>query len=337
MKKRMFSFFSSVLTTVLILSGCSSSTPTRTNTQRADQKVTIKIAHESPASHPKGIWADTFKKAVEEKSGGKISVEVFHQGSLYPKEQAALEAVNQGIIQMSLGSTGYLSSIEPTFGVFDLPMLFPSQESLYKATDGKVGKELLDKLEAKGLKGLGYVANVPLDLFSKSPITSIDQISGQKIRVHTAELEKSVKTLGGNPITMPASEVYMALQQGVLQGVLTTVSYAAPNKLSEVVKNMTDIKISSIVYPIVINLDFWKGLSPENQKIIEEATQVAIKANRDDLEQIMGKHLKTLQDGGVKIHKLSADEHAKWKTKLHSIYDEFKDKQLLEKVNQAIK
>ncbi|MEX1031154.1 MAG: TRAP transporter substrate-binding protein [Paenibacillaceae bacterium] len=296
------------------------------------QKVTIKIAHESPASHPKGVWIDDFKKVVEDESGGNITVEVFHQGSLYAKEKAALEAVGQGIIQLSAGSTGYLSSIEPSFSLFDLPMLFENQDAMYKVLDGEIGQNLLTELESKGLKGLGYISNVPLDLLSKKPVTSLNDLSGMKIRVHSADLEKTVNALGGSPIIIPASEVFIGLQQGVINGVLTTVSYAAPNKLNEVVSHMTDIKISSIVYPVVMNQDFWNELNDENKQIINKAVQVATEKNRKELSAITDEHVKTLVDGGVTVHQLSTEERIIWKDKLETVYSQFKDQELLGKV-----
>lgn len=345
MKVRIGKFLSLFVIALLLVVGCSSKTEnsasmgksSNSEQKASEQKIiTITMAHESPANSPKGLWADIFKEVVEEKSGGNIKVDVFHQGSLYDKEQAALEAVGQGIIQVSLGSTGYLSAIEPSFEVFDLPMLFSSQESLYKVLDSEVGQELLAMLESKGLKGLGYATNVPIDLFSKSEITSMEQLADKKIRVHTAMLEKAVTALGGNPITMPASEVFMAIQQGVLDGVLTTVAFAAPNKFDEIVSDMTQVQISAVVYPVVMNLDFWNSLTEEQQKIIEEATTIATQANRDDLSQVIEGHIKSLTDGGVNITQLSTDERQRWKDSLQGLFDEFSNKELLDRITQIV-
>ncbi|MEW5898236.1 MAG: TRAP transporter substrate-binding protein [Bacillota bacterium] len=289
----------------------------------ADKTYVIKLAHESPATHSKGVWAEDFKKAVEEKSGGRIKVELFHQGQLYASEEAGFQAVINGLIQMAIPSTGYVSAVVPQFQVVDLPMMFPDQEALYKFEDSEVGKELLAKLEPKGVKGLGYISNIPLDLFSKEPIVKISDFKGKKIRTHTAVLESSVKALGGNPMAMPASELYLAIEQGIVDGAFTTVTYAAPNKYYEITKHMTKARISAIAYPVIINLQFWNSLPDDLKKVMEEAVAEAIRQNRAKLKDQEEKALKTLQNGGMQVHELSPEEHAQWVKALQAVYDEY--------------
>lgn len=324
-------FLVMVLVIPLLLLGCGSTETSTSEQQTADQgtteqPITIKLAHESPETHIKGIWAEEFKKNVESASGGNIKVELYHHGQLYAKEQAALQAVTQGVIQMSISSTGYMSSLVPEFEVFDLPMMFPDLNALYAFEDSALGEELLQLLDDKGLKGLGYITNVPIDLFTAEPVESMEDLKNMKIRAHTALLEDSMRALGASPITMAAEEMYTAMQQGVIDGILTTTAYAAPNKLQEVAPYMTKISISSVVYPIVINKNFWESLSEQQQKIIAEAARMAVKHNRDNLEENSNEYEKTLQENGLQIIQLDDSERARWLEKLQPIYDKTAEK-----------
>lgn len=326
-KFRVSCLFLAVLFALALLAGCGASGKEEKQAgggeKGADKTYVIKLAHESPATHSKGVWAEDFKKAVEEKSGGKIKVELFHQGQLYASEEAGFQAVINGLIQMAIPSTGYVSAVVPQFQVVDLPMMFSSQEALYKFQDGDVGKELLAMLEPKGVKGLGYISNIPLDLFSKEPIVKIADLKGKKIRAHTRILESSIKALGGSAITMPASELYLALEQGIVDGALTTVTYAAPNKYYEITKHLTKVRISAIAYPVVMNLQFWNSLPDDLKKVVQEAVAEATKQNRQKLESQEANALKTLQEGGMQIHELAPEEHERWVKALQAVYDEY--------------
>ncbi len=325
----------------LLLIGCGGSETGRSEQQTdnqtaSEQLVTIKLAHESPETHIKGIWAEEFKSNVESASGGNIKVELYHHGQLYAKEQAALQAVAQGVIQMSISSTGYLSSLVPEFEVFDLPMMFPDLNALYALEDSELGEELLQLLDAKGLKGLGYITNVPIDLFTREPIQTMEDLKNKKIRAHTALLEESMRTLGASPITMAAEEMYTAMQQGIIDGMLTTTAYAAPNKLQEVAPHMTKVSISAVVYPIVINKNFWASLSEQQQQIILEAVRMAVQHNRDNLEANSSEYETTLQNNGLQIHQLDDSERVLWMEKLKPIYDKTAEKLQGDLFNQVI-
>lgn len=332
-----------IVIAIILLVACASDADQEPQVQEQDEateeevqeEVTIQLAHESPDSHAKGIWVDDFKKIAEEMSDGSLRIEVYHQGSLYADEQAALEAVTKGVIQMSIGSTGYISSIEPSFEVFDLPMLFEDQDVLSRALDSPVSQKMLDDLQSKGLKGVGYVISEPLSLFSVEPISSLEDLSGKKIRVHTLLLEETVSALGANPVTIPGDEMYISLQQGMIDGALTTTSFAAPNKFSEVASYMLDAEISAIVYPVVMNYEFWDNLSDEHKEIIVEATKQASEKNREEAAEIKAGHMETLESEGVEISELSAEEREAWIEETKVVYEQFDNQELIEEMRNA--
>lgn len=287
---------------------------------RGQARSTIRFAHEAPPTHAKGLWAQWFKDGAE--SAGGVTVQLFPQGQLYKSEQAALEATISGAIQMAVPSTGYLSSVAPWFEVFDLPMLFADEAALHRFQDSETGGVLLARLRERGLVGLAYASNVALDLFSRVPIRELGDFAGRKIRVHSAPLERTVRALGGNPVTIPAAELFVALQQGVVDGALTTVAFAAPNRYHEVTKYLTRCSLSAVCYAAVMNAGFHASLPEPTRAAIAQAAAAASKRNRESLADQTARQLETLRRGGVTVIDLAASQRAIWQQRLAQLYDD---------------
>jgi len=281
---------------------------------------TLRLAHESPATHAKGAWATYFAEALNQKTAGAVTVDLFHGGQLYDSEQAAIEAAVGGLIDLAIPSTGYMSSIVSAFEVVDLPMMFADQAALYRFEDGAIGQELLGMVADRGLVGLGYISNVPLDLFSKEPIETLEQFAGKRIRAHSAVLEETVKALGGNPVSMRAAELYLAIEQGIVDGAFTTVAFAAPNRYGEVTPYLTQVAVSAIAYPVVMNANRFNGLSAAHQQAVRDAAAEATRKNREALEAQSAGHVKSLVDGGATLISLTAEERARWQEALDAVY-----------------
>lgn len=297
---------------------------------------TIKLAHEAPATDPKGVWATDFKKALESYSNGAITVTIYPNGQLYSNPSEALQAAVGGLVQMVMPSTGYMATIAPQFQVFDLPMLFKSDAALYKFEDSAIGQQLLASVAGKHLVGLGYVSNVSANIFSKTPIHVPADLKGKKIRVYSALLGSDVKALGGQPVTMPASQAVTSLQNGVVSGAITTVTYAAPNQWGEVAPNVTRVALDTIVYPVVINKTFWDRLPADLQADVRKAVQTATQTNRENLGAQEQKALDSLKSQGASIITVTAPQFAQWKQMLQPIYDEYAPKIGESLVKQAV-
>jgi C4-dicarboxylate-binding protein DctP len=226
--------------------------------------------------------------------------------------------------------------VVPAFEVVDLPMAFKDASTFYAFEDGPVGQELLGMLDKKGIKGLGYVSNVPLDLFATQPIVTVEQFADHKIRAHSATLERTVKALGGNPITMPASEMFLALQQGVIDGAFTTVGYAAPNKYNEVAKYVTRVAVSAIAYPVVINLAFWNRLPADLKAAVSASVNEAVASNRRDIAASSERDVATLKAGGAQVTDLTPQQRAAWQAKLQPVYDDARKRLGAELVDHAV-
>src|SRR5450631_1348877 len=172
----------------------------------AQQPIVIKFSHVVAVDTPKGKGAEYFKKLVEERTKGRVKVEVY--------------ALQLGSVQMlapSLAKFGPLGV--RAFEVFDLPYIFDDNNALHKVTDGPTGKMLFQKLESKGIVGLAYWDNGFKDFSANKPLRLPSDAKGMKFRIQSSKvLESEIRALGGIPQVMAFSEVYQALQTGVVDG-----------------------------------------------------------------------------------------------------------------------
>ena len=183
------------------------------------EPIAIKFSHVVAVDTPKGQAAEFFKKRAEELTQGKVKIEVYPNSQLY-KDKEELEALQLGSVQMlapSLAKFGPLGVKE--FEVFDLPFIFHNYDDLHKVTKGPVGQQLLAKLEPKGIKGLAYWDNGFKSFSANTPIKTPEDLKGKKLRIQSSKvLEAQMQAIKAIPQVMPFSEVYQALQTGVVDG-----------------------------------------------------------------------------------------------------------------------
>ena len=185
----------------------------------AQQPITIKFSHVVALDTPKGKGAEQFKKLAEERTKGRVKVEVYPNSSLF-KDGEEVEALQLGSVQMlapSLAKFGPLGVRE--FEVFDLPYMFDSYDDLHKVTDGPVGAALFKKLESKGIVGLAYWDNGFKVMTANKMIRGPSDYKGLKMRIQSSKvLSDEMKALGAIPQVMAFSEVYQTMQTGVVDG-----------------------------------------------------------------------------------------------------------------------
>jgi C4-dicarboxylate-binding protein DctP len=242
----------------------------------AQQPIVIKFSHVVANDTPKGKASEFFKKRAEELTGGKVKVEVYANSTLY-KDKEEMEALQLGAVQMlapSLAKFGPLGVKE--FEVFDLPYLFDGYKDLHKVTQGPVGKMLLDKLDAKGIKGLAYWDNGFKIMSSNKPIKTPADYKGQKMRIQSSKvLEAQMRSLGVLPQVMAFSEVYQALQTGVVDGTENPPSNLYTQKMHEVQKNVSVTDHGYLGYAVITNKKFWDGLPADVRGKLEQAMKEA--------------------------------------------------------------
>ena len=294
---------------------------------QAQQPIIVKFSHVVTDDTPKGKGALKFKELAEAKTKGRVKVEIYPNSQLY-KDREELEALQLGAVQMLAPSVSKFGPLGVRkFEVFDLPYMFADEASLEKVVDGPVGTGLFKLLEPKGITGLAYWFNGFKEFTANKPLKKLDDFKGLKIRIQSSKvIEGEIKALGGIPQVMAFSEVYTALQQGVVDGEENTPSNKYTQKMHEVQKYMTMSDHGVVMYAVVVNKKFWDGLPPDIRKSLDEAMaestkyvwQIAKQENDDAVAKI--KAAKTTE-----IYVLPPAEKAVWRQAMLPLYQQYED------------
>ncbi len=290
----------------------------------ANAQIVIKFSHVVATDTPKGQASEFFAKRAGELTKGKVKVDVYANSQLY-KDKEEMEALQMGAVQMlapSLAKFGPLGVKE--FEVFDFPFLFDNTADLHKITQGPVGASLLAKLEPKGVKGLAFWDNGFKSFSANSPLKNVADYKGKKFRIQSSKvLEEQTRALGGIPQVMAFSEVYQALQTGVVDGTENPISNLFSQKMHEVQKHLTLTEHGYLGYAVIVNKKFWDGLPPDVRGQLEQAMKeatalantVAKKDNDEALEGVKKAGKTTVyvptKDERMALKKVLVPVHAK--------------------------
>ncbi|WP_374635058.1 TRAP transporter substrate-binding protein [Paracoccus sp. (in: a-proteobacteria)] len=303
----------------------------------AQDAITIKFSHVVAPDTPKGKGAQKFKELAEQYTEGKVKIEIYPNSQLY-KDKEELEALQLGAVQMlapSLAKFGPLGVQQ--FELFDLPMLFKDRDDLRKITDGEVGKSLLAKLEDKGIKGLAYWDNGFKIMSANSPVIVPDDFLGLKMRIQSSKiLEAQMEALGAVPQVMAFSEVYQALQTGVVDGTENPPSNMYTQKMHEVQKHATLSRHGYLGYAVIVNKQFWDGLPEDVRANLEKAMAEATVYANGIAEEENAKSLEAMQAAGTtEFHEMTEEERAEWLEVLKPVHEEMADRIGADLIQQA--
>jgi len=292
---------------------------------QAQQPIIIKFSHVVTDATPKGKGAIRFKELADAKTNGRVKVEIYPNSQLY-KDREELEALQLGAVQMLAPSVSKFGPLGVRkFEVFDLPYMFPDERSLEQVVEGPVGTGLFKLLEPKGIVGLAYWFNGFKEFTANKPLRKLDDFKGLKIRIQSSKIiEGQIKALGAIPQVMAFSEVYTALQQGVVDGEENTPSNKYTQKMHEVQKHMTLSDHGVVMYAVIVNKKFWDGLPADIRKGLGEAMaestryvwDIAKKENDDALAKI--KAAKTTE-----VYVLPPAEKEVWRKAMLPLYQEY--------------
>jgi C4-dicarboxylate-binding protein DctP len=290
----------------------------------ADSPIIIKFSHVVASNTPKGAAAEKFKELAEKYTDGKVKVEIYPNSTLY-KDKEELEALQLGAVQMLAPSNSKFGPIGVReFEVFDLPYILPDLTALRKVTDGPLGAKLLKLLEPKGMIGLAYWDNGFKEMTANKKLIAPADYKGLKFRVQSSKvLEAQFRALGAIPQVMAFSEVYQALQTGVVDGQENTASNIYTQKMHEVQKYLTMTNHGYIGYVVVVNKKFWDGLPADIRGQLEKAMKEATafgngqsaKENEEALEAIK-------KAGKTEIDTLTPAQDAAMRKAMEPVYKE---------------
>ncbi len=286
--------------------------------------IVIKFSHVVAPATPKGKGADKFKELAEKYTNGKVAVEVYPSSQLY-KDKEEMEALQLGAVQMlapSLAKFGPLGAKE--FEAFDLPFLFADKAALERVTKGDIGKELFAKLEDKGIKGLAYWDNGFKIMSANTPLKTPDNFLGLKMRIQSSKvIEAQMNALGAVPQVMAFSEVYQALQTGVVDGTENPPSNMYTQKMHEVQKHATLSNHGYLGYAVIVNKKFWDELPADVRGQLEQAMAEATDYANSIAQEENDKAVAAMKAAGTtEFYELTPEERTLWIEALKPVYEE---------------
>lgn len=289
----------------------------------AGGKVTLKLATALPSAHPLVKAMDTFKAKVAEKSGGSVDITIYPAGQLY-NDKNMNDAIISGGIDMGLNSVGRWASIVPAMDVFDVPFLFPDYEKVDKAIDGGLGEKLGGELLKKGVRPLiwadyGFVQYANNLREVKTPA----DFAGLKIRGYSKYSSETIKALGASSATMGASEVYMAIQRGTIDGQSSGTTAMRDRKMYEVHKYLTVTNHASPEFILAMNEKSYAKLSDAQKKALTDAANEVRDEVRKNAKEEDLKALEDLKAAGMQVYVVPENEIGAWQEATKGVWDLF--------------
>ncbi|WP_216829852.1 TRAP transporter substrate-binding protein [Alkalihalobacterium elongatum] len=285
------------------------------NDAKADdgQTYTIKLPTVVNADNFVAIGFHKFKELVEEKSKGKIEVEIYLGGTLSASDEENLQLLQDGTAQV-IGAGPFIPAQiagVKGFNIYDFPFLFEDRKQLFDFMEGPIGEELkVEFEEATGTKILGYYDIGSLSILNSShPLTEPDDLKGLNIRTPQASvLMDTISVMGGNPTPITFAEVYTSLQQGTIDGLTTTVPLMSDSQFYEVSKYLTLTKHVLFPYILFINNDFYESLPADLQEVVLESADGMVQFARDLAIEQEEAALENMKAKGVEIHELTPEQ-----------------------------
>ncbi|MDM8165222.1 DctP family TRAP transporter solute-binding subunit [Roseovarius sp.] len=291
-----------------------------------DGEIVVKFSHVTNTDkHPKGIAASLLEQRVNEEMDGTMCMEVFPNSTLYD-DNKVLEAMLQGDVQLAAPSLSKFEKFTKQFRIFDLPFMFKDINAVEQFQASDAGQDLLDSMQRRGLQGLAYWHNGMKQMSANVPLIEPSDAEGLKFRVQSSDvLVAQMEALGASPQKMAFSEVYGALQQGVVDGQENTWSNIYGKKFFEVQDGVTNTDHGIIDYLVVTSVDWLDSLEPEvRDQFLTIVSEVTETRNKESTK-VNAEAKQAVIDAGGTVRELDADQRAKWVETMKPVWDQFTD------------
>ncbi|WP_339253651.1 DctP family TRAP transporter solute-binding subunit [Sporosarcina sp. FSL W8-0480] len=325
MKKWMVGLFVTIIGMVL-LSACNnekSNDKAEADSGDGYEATTIRLAYNLPQDHHVAVGIEDFAKKVIEKSDGKVNVQVYPAGQLL-SDKDMNQSILSGGVEMGVNSSTLWSSTVPAMGIFDVPYVFNDYSAVGEAVNGEFGDKLRSAMEEKGAKVLmfadyGYVqfAN------NKRQLKSPEDFKGLKIRSIGDLPSELIKAYGASPVFMGGGEVYMALQRDTVDGATSGTTAMLQRKYDEVTKYLTVNNYAYLEFLLAVNKDYWDGLPKKTQDLLTEVAAETETWIREQAEKEDTESAKALEEKGMEVYYVPADELDVWKDAAAPVRDVF--------------
>lgn len=287
-------------------------------------EVVAKLSHVTGGTtHPKVVAANRLAERVNKEMNGKMCIEVFPNSTLFG-DSKELEALLLGDVQILAPSLSKFGSYTRKLGVFDLPFIFADMDHAINFTKSPEGRKLLRSMEDVGFVGLGYWMSGMKYFSANKPLLLPSDAQGLKFRVQTSDVAKAmIAAMGASPQPMAFSEVYGALQTGVVDGQENTWSNIYTKKFFEVQDSITETNHQLLAYLFMTSSEFLDGLKPD---VREQFEKIADEVTQEANEKVKAKELanrKNILDAGGKINTLTPEQRAKWVEAMKPVWKQF--------------
>jgi len=300
-------------------------------------EIVVKFSHVTNTDkHPKGIAASLLQDRVNAEMNGKMCMEVYPNSTLYDDDKV-LEAMLQGDVQLAAPSLSKFEKFTKQFRLFDLPFLFADVDAVDRFQSSETGQAMLDSMQRRGLQGLAYWHNGMKQMSANRPLLEPSDASGLKFRVQSSDvLVAQMKAIGGSPQKMAFSEVYGALQQGVVDGQENTWSNIYGQKFFEVQDGITETNHGIIDYLLVTSVDWLDSLDADVREqfltIVKEVTD----ARNSESTRVNNEARDAIVAAGGVVRQLTPEQRAKWVETMNPVWDEFKADVGQENIDAAV-
>jgi C4-dicarboxylate-binding protein DctP len=291
-----------------------------------DGEIKIKFAHVTNADkHPKGIAASMFAERVNNEMNGTACVEVYPNSTLYDDDQV-LEAMLQGDVQMAAPSLSKFEAFTKVFNIFDLPFMFKNMAAVDAFQNSETGQAMKASMERRGLKGLEFWHSGMKQFSAKKPLLLPTDAAGLKFRVQPSDvLVAQMEALGASPQPMAFSEVYGALQTGVVDGQENTWSNSYGQKYYEVQDSITETNHGVLDYLVVVSTDWWDSLDPAvSEQLATIMNEVTVERNAA-VTEVEAQARQSILDAGGKINELTPEQRQAWVDAMKPVWEKFVD------------
>lgn len=289
------------------------------------ERITIKFSHVVAENTPKGLAAEHFANLVDQKSHGRIEIQVFPNGMLY-SDLNEIEALKRGDIQMIAPAFSKLSSEVPSFLALDLPFAFPNQDAVNEALRGSIGRTLAATLEKQGMKGGAYWPNGFKQMTDNLKALHVpDDFTGLTFRIMPSKvLEAQFNRFGAKTTFIPFTEVYRSVEQSTVIGQENTISNIYSKRLYKIQSYMTLSNHGYLGYAVIFNKSFWDKLPRDVRRVLQESLEETSAWIAKEAQEINAIQLAEIRKAGImKIDELTPEERQTWIETLDPIYDQF--------------
>ena len=289
-----------------------------------DGEVVIKLSHVTNSDrHPKGIAASLLEQRVNDEMNGKACMEVFPNSTLYNDDQV-LEALLQGDVQMAAPSLSKFEQFTKQFRIFDLPFMFKDINAVDEFQNSDTGVAMKESMTRRGLLGLAFWHNGMKQMSANKALNVPSDANGLKFRVQNSDVLKAqMAAMGASPQPMAFSEVYGALQTGVVDGQENTWSNIYGQKFFEVQDGTTETNHGVLDYMLVTSTDWWDSLDADVRDQLATIVQEVTETRNAESSKVNAEAKQAIIDAGGVVRELDAAQREEWVSAMKPVWEEF--------------